>query len=85
MSLVCASLPYESIACLVFMHLLLLVGFSGLTACSTACLTFCGMGESLDLHSSNPVSSLGWVLLGCGLLLLLIQPLSPFTFGLWAD
>ena len=62
-----ALLLCESIACLVLMHLLLPVGLSGLVACSTACLTFCGVGESLDLHSLHLVSSLGWVLLGCGL------------------
>ena len=63
----CALLLCESIACLVLMHLLLPVGLSGLVARSTACLTFCGVGESLDLHSLHLVSSLGWVLLGCGL------------------
>ena len=63
----CALLLCESIACLVLMHLLLPVGLSGLVACFTACLTFCGVGESLDLHSLHLVSSLGWVLLGCGL------------------
>ena len=55
----CALLLCESIACLVLMHLLLPVGLSGLVACSTACLTFCGVGESLDLHSLHLVSSLG--------------------------
>ena len=63
----CALLPCESIACLVLMCLLLPVGLSGLTACSAACLTFCGVGESLDPHSLHLVSSLGWVLLGCEL------------------
>ena len=62
-----ALLLCESIACLVLMRLLLHLGLSGLVACSTACLTFCGVGESLDLHSLYLVSSLGWVLLGCGL------------------
>ena len=62
-----ALLLCESITCLVLMRLLLPVGLSGLVACSTACLTFCGVGESLDLHSLHLVSSLGWVLLGCGL------------------
>ena len=38
-----APLPYESIACLVFTHLLLLVGLSGIALCSTTCLTFCGV------------------------------------------
>ena len=54
-----ALLLCESIACLVLMRLLLHVGLSGLVACSTACLTFCGVGESLDLHSLYLVSSLG--------------------------
>ena len=62
-----ALLLCESITCLVLMSLLLPVGLSGLVACSTACLTFCGVGESLDLHSLHLVSSLAWVLLGCGL------------------
>ena len=61
-----APLLCESIACLVLMCLLLL-------ACFAACLTFCGMGESLGLHSLHLISSLGWVLLGCGPLLLSIQ------------
>ena len=75
----------ESIACLVLTHLLLLVGLSGIVVCFAACLTFCGMGESLGLHSSHLISSLGKVLLGCGHLLLSIRPLSLFTLGLWAD
>ena len=63
----CALLPCESIACLVLMRLLLPMGLSGLAACSVAFLTFCGVGESLGPHSLHLVSSLGWVLLGCGL------------------
>ena len=65
-----ALLSYESIACLVFMHLLLPVCLSGIAACSATCLTFCGVGESLGLHSSHLASSLGWVLLGHGPFLL---------------
>ena len=53
MGLVHAPLLYESFACLAFTRLLLPVGLSGIVACSTACLTFCGMGESLGLHSSH--------------------------------
>ena len=77
-----ARLPCEFIACLVFTRLLLPMGFSSIATCSAACLTFCGMGESLGLHSPHLVSSLGWVLLGCGPLLLSIQPLSLFTLDL---
>ena len=51
-SCVCAPLPCESIACLAFTHLLLLVGLFGIAVCSAACLTFCGVGELLGLHSS---------------------------------
>ena len=76
-----ALISYESIAYLVFAHLLLLVDFSGIVACSVACLTFYGVGESLGLHSSHLISSLGWVLLGCEPLLLSIQSLSLFTLG----
>ena len=78
-------LQYESIACLVFTHLLLPVGLSGIALCSATCLTFCGVGESLGFHSSHLVSSLGWVLLGCGPLLLSIRSLFLFTLGSWAD
>ena len=85
MGLVHAPLLYESFACLAFTRLLLPVGLSGIVACSTACLTFCGMGESLGLHSSHLISSLGWVLLGCRPLLLSIRSLSLFTIGSWAD
>ena len=76
-----APLPYEFIACLVFMCLLLPVGLSG-AVCFAACLTFCDVGESLGLYSSHLVSSLGWVLLGCRPLLLSIRPLFLFTLGL---
>ena len=40
-----ALLPCESIACLVFTHLLLPVGLYGIAVCFTACLTFCGVGK----------------------------------------
>ena len=56
-------LPYESIAFLAFMRLPLPAGLSG----PTACLSLCGINESLGLHYLHLVSSLGWVLLGCGL------------------
>ena len=65
-SCVCAPLPCESIACLAFTHLLLPVGLFGIAVCSAACLTFCGVGELLGLHSSYLVCFLGWVLCGCG-------------------
>ena len=61
---------YESIACLVFKRLPLPIVLSGPAACSVACLTCCGVDESLGLHSLHLVSSLGWVLLGYGLVLL---------------
>ena len=80
-----ALLPCESIACLVFTCLLLPVALFGIATCFAAYLTFCGVDESLGLYSSYLVSSLGWVLLGCGPLLLSIWPLSLFTLGLWAD
>ena len=81
----CAPLLCESIACLVLTRLLLPMGLSSIAACSVTCLTFCGVGESLGLHSLHLVSSLGWVLLGCGPLFLSIRPLSLFALGLWAD
>ena len=59
MSLVCASLPYESIACLMFTHLPLPVGLSGPTARSATRLTLCVVDDSLGLHSLHLVSSLG--------------------------
>ena len=65
-----ALLLYETIACLVFKRLPLPIVLSGLDACSVACLTCCGMDESLGLHSSHLISSLGWVLLGHGSFLL---------------
>ena len=65
-----APISYESIAYLVFKRLLLFVDFSGIAVCSAACLTFYGVGESLGLHSSHLISSLGWVLLGHGPFLL---------------
>ena len=65
-----ALLPYESIACLVFMHLPLPAGLSGPTTCFATRLTFCGVDESLGLHSLHLVSSLGWVLLRYGFFLL---------------
>ena len=80
-----ALLPYESIACLVFMCLLLPMALFGIAACSDTCLTFCGVDESLGLYSLHLVSSLGCVLLRCGPLLLSIWPLSLFTLGLWDD
>ena len=55
----CAPLPCESITCLVFTRLLLPVDLSGIAVCSAACLTFCGVGESLSLYSLHLVSSLG--------------------------
>ena len=76
-----APLPCEFIACLVFTSLLLLVSLSGIAMCLVACLTFCGIGESLGLYSSHLVSSLGWVLLGCEPLLLSIWPLSLLTLS----
>ena len=54
-----APLSCEPIACLVFTRLLLLVGLSGITVCSIACLTFSGMGVSLSLYSLHIVSFLG--------------------------
>ena len=54
-----APLPYESIACLVFMRLLLPIGLFGIATCPATCLTFYGVGESLGLHFSHLVSSLG--------------------------
>ena len=65
-----APLLYESITCLVFTRLPLSTGLSSPVACSVACLTLCGMDESLVLHSLHLVSSLGWVLLGYGFFLL---------------
>ena len=65
-----APLPYEFIVFLAFMCLPLPAGLSGPTECSIACLTLCGVDESLGLHSLRLVSSLGWALLGCGLFLL---------------
>ena len=61
-----ASLPCESIDYLVFTCLLLSMGLSGIAVCSAICLTFFGVVELLGLYSSHLVSSLGWVLLGCG-------------------
>ena len=66
----CAPLPYESITCLVFMRLPLPTGVFGPVMCFVAYLTLCGVDESLGLHSLHLVSSLGWVLLGYGLVLL---------------
>ena len=66
----CAPLPYKSITCLVFMRLPLPTGLFGLVMCFVAHLTLCGVDESLGLHSLHLVSSLGWVLLGYGLVLL---------------
>ena len=66
LSLMRASLLCESIAYLAFTRLLLPMGFSGIAVCSAICLTFCGVVELLGLYSSHFVSSLGWVLLGCG-------------------
>ena len=80
-----APLPCEFIVCLVFTRLLLPVSLFGIAVCSAACLTFYGMGESLGLYSSHLVSSLLWVLLGCGPLLLSIRPLSLFTLNSWVD
>ena len=65
-----APLPYESTAGLAFTRLPLLVSLSGSVACSAARLTFCGVDESLGLHSLHLVSSLGWVLLRYGFFLL---------------
>ena len=65
-----APFSYKSIACLLFTRLLLLVGLSSIATCSVACLTFCGVGESLGPHSSHLISSSGWVLLGHGPFLL---------------
>ena len=48
-----APLQYESIACLVFTHLLLPVGLSGIALCSAACLSFCGVGESLEIGRAH--------------------------------
>ena len=70
LSLMRALLLYKSISCLVFMCLPLPVGLFGPATCYSACLTLCGVDESLGLHSLLLVSSLGWVLLGYGLVLL---------------
>ena len=52
------------------MRLPLPTGLFGLVMCFVAHLTLCGVDESLGLHSLHLVSSLGWVLLGYGLVLL---------------
>ena len=71
LGLVHAPLPYESMACLLFMRLPLPAGLSSLAVHFAAYfLTLCGMDELLDLHSLHLVSSLGWVLLGHGPFLL---------------
>ena len=54
-----APLLDESIACLVFTRLSLPMGLSGPAAHSVARLTHCGVNESLGLHSSHLISSLG--------------------------
>ena len=54
-----ASLPYESIACLMFTHLPLPVGLSGPTARSATRLTLCVVDDSLGLHSLHLISFLG--------------------------
>ena len=54
-----ALLPYESIACLVFMRLPLPAGLSGPTTCFAARLTLYGVDESLGFRSLHFVSSLG--------------------------
>ena len=75
LSLVCAPLPCESMACLLFMRLPWPEGLSGL--CCTFCysfLTFCGVDESLGLRSLYPASSVGWVLLWHGPFLLQSSP-----------
>ena len=59
-----APLLYDSITCLVFTHLPLPAGFSGLAMRFATRLTLYGMYKSLGLHSLLLVSSLGWVLLG---------------------
>ena len=84
LSLMRALLLYKSISCLVFMCLPLPVGLFGPATCYSACLTLCGVDESLGFHSLYLVSFLGWVLLGYGPSSL-IQPLSPFTFDLWVN
>ena len=71
-SCACAPLPCESIACLAFTHLLLHVGLFGIVVCSAACLTFCGVGELLGLHSSYLVCFLAGYCVDVGL-------------ALWAD
>ena len=76
LSLMRALLLYKSISCLVFMCLPLPMGLSGPATRSSACLTLCGVDESLGFHSLYLVSSLGWVLLRYGPFSL-IQPLSP--------
>ena len=53
-----------------FMRLPLSTGLFGPVMCFVAHLTLCGVDESLGLHSLHLVSSLGWVLLGYGLVLL---------------
>ena len=55
----CAPLPYESIAFLVFTRLSLPTGLSGPIACFAARLTLCGLDKSLGLRSLHLVSSLG--------------------------
>ena len=59
LSLVHAPLPYESIAFLAFTCLSLPASLSGPAAYFAACLTFCGVDESLGLHSFRLISSLG--------------------------
>ena len=85
LSLVLALLPYESMACLVFMRLPLLVGLFGPTAHSVA--RFNSLWRGWVIGSSFFVSrfffglGIAWVWVFSSL----IQPLSPFTFGLWAN
>ena len=55
----CAPLPYESIAFLVFTRLSLPIGLSGPIVCSAARLSLCGVDKTLGLRSLHLVSSLG--------------------------